>query len=89
MFSSTTMAASTTMPTAKARPAREITLMLRPSAAMATKLPTTDTGMAMDTMAVAPSERRNSISISAASVPPIQMLLCTREIALVMYTVSS
>ena len=83
------MAASTTMPTANARPASETTLIDRPRAAMATKLPTTETGMATETMAVAPKERRNSISISAASVPPTQMLVCTNLMAEVMYTVSS
>ena len=46
MFSSTTMAASTTMPTANAMPASEMTFSDRPSAAMPTKEPMTETGMA-------------------------------------------
>ena len=70
MFSSTTIAASTTMPTAKARPASEITLIERPSIAMATKEPTTDTGIAMETISVAEKERRKSSRTSAASAPP-------------------
>ena len=70
MFSSTTIAASTTMPTAKARPASEITLIERPSIAMATKEPTTETGIAMETISVAEKERRKSSRMSAASAPP-------------------
>ncbi len=71
MFSSTTIAASTTMPTAKAMPAREMTLIERPIAAMATKLAITETGMAIEMISVAPNERRNRSRIRAASVPPI------------------
>ncbi len=81
MFSSTTMAASTTMPTAKARPAREITLIERPSAAMATKAPITETGMAIEMTRVARSERRNSSRMIAARVPPIQMFWRTKVMA--------
>ena len=79
MFSSTTIAASTTMPTAKAIPANEITFSDRPMAAMATKAPITDTGIAMDTISVAPPDRRNSSSINAASAPPTMMFCCTRS----------
>ncbi len=64
------MAASTTMPTAKANPASEMTFMLRPSAASATKEPMMETGIAMETTAVAPKERRNSSRMIAANVPP-------------------
>ncbi len=81
MFSSTTMAASTTMPTAKAMPASEMTLIERPSAAMATKEPMTETGMASETTSVGRHERRNSSRTSAASVPPTQMFWCTRSMA--------
>ena len=89
MFSSTTMAASTTMPTANARPASEMTLIERPSAAMATNAPTTDTGMASEITTVARNERRNNSSSSAAKLPPTQMFCCTSAIAELMYTVSS
>ena len=44
MFSKTIIAASTTMPTAKAIPASEMTLMERPMAAMATNAPTYSLG---------------------------------------------
>ena len=71
MFSSTTMAASTTMPTANAMPASEITLIERPSAAMATKEPITDTGIASDTTSVACHDRRKMNSTRAASAPPM------------------
>ena len=81
MFSITTMAASTTMPTAKARPASEITLIERPSAAMATKAPITETGIASEITTVARSERRKSRRMMAASVPPIQMFWRTRSSA--------
>ena len=71
MFSKTTIAASTTMPTAKARPASEITLIDRPIAAIATKEPMTETGMARETTKVAPMLRRNSMRTIAARPPPI------------------
>ena len=79
MFSSTTMAASTTMPMAKARPAREITLIERPSAAMATKAPITETGMAIEITRVARKDRRKMIRMVAAKRPPTQMFCCTRS----------
>ena len=81
MFSSTTMAASTTMPTAKAKPARDTTLIERPRSAMATNEPITETGIAMAMITVAPSERRNSIRTMTAKVPPIQIFCCTSSIA--------
>ena len=80
MFSSTTIAASTTMPTAKAMPASEMTLIERPSAAMATKDATTEIGIASDMIRVARRERRKSIRMIAAKPPPIQMFCCTRSI---------
>ena len=64
------MAASTTMPTAKAMPASETTFSERPRAAMATKEPTTETGIASETTSVARKERRKTISTNAASAPP-------------------
>ena len=81
MFSSTTIAASTTMPTANASPAREMTLIDRPSMAMATNAPMTDTGMEIEMISVARKDLKKSSSISAASVPPIQIFCCTRSIA--------
>ena len=55
MFSSTTIAASTTIPTANARPAREMTLIDRPRAAIATNDPTMETGIASTTVSRRPS----------------------------------
>ena len=81
MFSSTTIAASTTMPTANASPAREITLIERPSAAMATNEPMMETGIASEITRVARPERRNKSSSSAASVPPMRMFWRTRPMA--------
>ena len=69
MFSRTTIAASTTIPTAKASPAREMTLMERPRAAIATNEPTMETGIASTTVVVARHERRNTRSTMAASTP--------------------
>ena len=81
MFSSTTIAASTTMPTAKAIPASDTTLIDRPSAAIATKEPITDTGIASDTTSVARPDRRKSSSMIAARTPPMTMFCWTSEIA--------
>ena len=81
MFSSTTMAASTTMPTAKAMPASDTTFSERPSMAMATKEPTTETGIASETISVGRQERRNSSSMIAASAPPTTMFWRTRSMA--------
>ena len=64
------MAASTTMPMANAMPASEITLRERPSAAMATKAPMMETGMAREMTRVARMERRKISNIRAARVPP-------------------
>ena len=75
------MAASTTMPTAKASPASEMTLIERPSAAMATKAPTTETGIAIEITKVARRERRNNSRTMMASVPPTQMFWRTRSMA--------
>ena len=46
-FSTTTIASSTTMPTASTRPNRVRLLIENPSAAITAKVPTSDTGMAM------------------------------------------
>ena len=75
------MAASTTMPTAKAKPAREMTLIERPKSAMATKEPMTETGIATATITVAPIERRKSKRMMTARVPPTQIFWRTRSMA--------
>ena len=81
MFSSTTMAASTTIPTANAIPASDTTLSERPSMAMATKEPTTETGIASETIRVGRQDLRNSSSMSAASAPPTTMFCRTSPMA--------
>ena len=75
------MAASTTMPTAKAMPAREMTLSDRPTRAMATKVAMTEMGMAITTTRVARHERRKSMRTSAASTPPTKMFCSTNLMA--------
>ena len=80
-FSSTTIALSTTMPTANAIPARLMTLIDRPSATIATIAPTTEIGIASAMMPAVRSERRNNNKMKIASPPPIQMLFCTSDSA--------
>ena len=70
IFSRTTIAASTTMPTANAMPARLMTLSERPSAAMATNEPITETGIESATTNIGRQVRRNSNKITTARTPP-------------------
>jgi len=81
VFSSTTMALSTTMPTAKASPASETTLSVRPKATITRNVPITEIGMASEMMPVAIHERRKMSSARAASRPPCQRFSVTSEIA--------
>ena len=71
IFSKTTIAASTTIPTAKASPANDITFIDLPRAAIATKEPITETGMAKETTKVAAPLLKNNNRTMAANVPPI------------------
>ena len=80
MFSSTTIALSTTMPTANERPASEITLSVRPSASSTRKVPMTETGIAMAMMLVETIERRKTMSTTPAIAPPMSMFCVTSEI---------
>ena len=64
----------------EARPASEITLMIT-MAAIATKEPMTETGIASEITAVAEKLRRKSIRTTAARTPPTQMFCCTRSMA--------
>ena len=73
--------ASTTMPTAKARPASEITLIESPSHAIATKVPTTETGIAQKIMIVGMTERMKANRIASAISPPIKIFCLTSEMA--------
>ena len=75
MFSSTTIELSTTMPTAKARPARLMTLSVRPNHRISRKVPMTLIGMAIATTNVLDRLRRKSSRTRIASVPPTNRLL--------------
>ncbi len=81
MFSSTTIALSTTIPTAKLSPASEITFRLRPVRAITTNVPITEIGMATAMIKVGRGLRRNSRRTSTARLPPIIRFWRTRPIA--------
>ena len=66
MFSSTTIAASSTMPVAKASPASEITLSDRPAADNTTKVASSEIGIAKAMIKVARHWRRKSHSTPMA-----------------------
>ena len=82
MFSSTTIALSTTIPTAKLSPAREITFRFRPVSHIATNVPITEIGMATATINVGRGLRRKSSSMTTASEPPSIKLSETSPTAL-------
>ncbi len=89
MFSATTMAASSTMPTAKASPASEITLRERPVSLSTIKVVSKDTGMATAISRVARTSRRNNHKMPTASRIPSSRLLVTRLTARWMNTEAS
>ena len=70
MLSSTTTALSTSMPTASAMPPSDMMLRETSKAYISTKVPSTDTGIAMPVMSVARASRRNAYSTRIASTPP-------------------
>jgi len=74
MLSSTTMALSSVMPMAKATPAKEMTLMLRPVASRPMKAAMVQSGMPMTPISVARDERRKPNMIAAASTAPMARL---------------
>jgi len=71
----------TTIPTAKANPAREMTLIERPAAAITKKVATIEMGIESPTTKVPLHDRKNSSRTRTARVPPIKMLDRTRLIA--------
>ena len=77
MFSNAMMAASRTMPTAKARPASEMTLSVRPAASMMTKVASKEAGIASATINVARNFRRNHQRQMMAKQTPSARLLAT------------
>ena len=68
------MDASTTIPTANASPASEITLIDKPSPAITTKVEMIDTGIAIITIAVGANARKKVKRTTIARIPPIMML---------------
>ena len=89
MFSDTTMAASSTMPTANARPAREITLRLRPVSCSTIKVVSSETGMAVAISSVPRVSRRNHHNTPMARITPSSRLLVTRVTARLINTEAS
>ena len=66
-----------------------MTLIDNPKPAIATKVPITDTGMAIKIIAVGISDLKNKINMLTARHPPIQIFCLTRFIAEEIYVVSS
>ena len=75
------MALSTTMPTAKAMPAKETILIDRPSATKTTTDAITEIGIAMAITPMVLSERKNNNKVNTANMPPTTILLCTSSMA--------
>jgi len=59
------------MPTASAMPPSDMMLSVRSKAYISTKVPSTETGIAMPVISVARASRRNAYSTRIASRPPI------------------
>ena len=89
MFSLTTMAASSTMPTAKASPAREMTFRDLPVSCKTMKVVSRDTGMAVAISNIPRTFRRNHHNTPIASRMPISRLPVTRFTARWMNTDAS
>ena len=81
IFSWLTIDASTTIPTAKANPANEMTFTDRPNQEIATNVPITETGMANIIINVGRKLLKKSISIQIAKIPPIIIFCWTNLIA--------
>ena len=81
MFSRTTMALSTSIPTAKEIPARLTTFRFRPKIHRKMKVPITLIGIAVATITVEERLRRKTSSTKMASAPPIAMFCLTSPIA--------
>ncbi len=77
MFSSMTMASSTTKPTERVSASSVILLMENPNAYIAAQVPTSDTGTASEGMMVAPAERRNRKMTSTTNPTAIIRVRCT------------
>ena len=77
MFSSATMLLSSVMPIAKAMPARDITLIVRPATDSPRNAASVQTGIPMAPIRVAGSDFRNSIRTRVASSAPMTRLVTT------------
>ena len=77
MLSSTTMVLSTVMPIAKATPAREMTLSVRPASSRPTKAAMVQMGIAMTPVRVCRFERRKANITSVARPAPRARLVQT------------
>ncbi len=75
MLSSTTMVLSMVMPMAKAMPASEMTLMVRPNSNSPRKPATVQIGMPSMPMTVAEPERRNRNITNTARPAPMARFL--------------
>ncbi len=82
MFSSTTIALSTSIPTAKEMPARLTTFRLRPKPHMKINVPMIEMGMATAVVRVELMLRKKMNRTVRASKPPMTTLRFTRPIAL-------
>jgi hypothetical protein len=78
--SRTTIVLSTVMPTAKATPASEITLMVRPNASKPRNAAMVQIGKPMAAISVARAERRNSSMTRVANRAPMPRLVQTFRI---------
>ena len=88
-FSTTTMASSTSRPMASTRPNMESVLMLKPSAAIRPKVPSSTTGMAIAGMIVARQFCRKSSITRTTSAMPSSSVFTTSVIEAVMNGVTS
>ena len=84
MFSWLTIEASTTIPTAKAKPAKEMTFIESPKEEIITNVPTTETGIANIIISVGLKFLKKIIKTQIARIPPMIMFCWTKSIALLM-----
>ncbi len=76
-FSTTTIASSTTMPTARTSPNSDSVLIVKPNIAMKKKVPTSDTGMAMSGITAARQVCRNITTTSTTRKMASPIVSCT------------
>ena len=84
MFSSTTIALSTSMPTPRASPPKETMLSVKPLKYIRAKVETTEIGIAAPMIKVLDTLRRNSSSTNTASTAPTPAAASTLRIAALM-----